>query len=84
MDRYDKLNAYCRMLGHYIPFRYCRTQQDGLPCAKILDCHFERLPIQNFIDNHYSPEERNKMFKQQMPKLTSILDLIEQAKARQV
>ncbi len=83
MKQYDNLNSYCRMLGHYIDFSYCRTQQNGLPCAKILDCHFERIPIQEFIDKHYSASEQAEIFKQQTPKLHSILEMIEQAKARQ-
>ena len=83
LERYDEQNNYCRMLGHYIPFKYCRTQQNGMPCAKILDCHFERIPIQEFINKHYSEAEQTTIFKQQPPKMTSILQLVAQAKARQ-
>ncbi len=83
MERYDKQNNYCRMLGHYLPFKYCRTQQKGLPCAKILDCHFERIPVQEFIDTHYGKTEQTIIFQQQPAKLTTILDLVAQAKAGQ-
>ena len=82
MEQYDEENGYCRMLGHYLPFKYCRTQQNGLPCAKIFDCHFERIPIQEFIDKHYSEQEQAQIFKKQTPKMHSIIELIEQAKRR--
>lgn len=81
MERYDALNGYCRLLGHYLPFRYCRNQQNGLPCAKIADCYFEIFPIREFIADHYSIEEQALIFRAQPPKLHSIIDLI--AKARQ-
>jgi hypothetical protein len=69
------------MLGHYLPFRYCRTQQNGLPCAKIADCYFDSLPIREFIADHYSKQEQSVIFSEQTPKLQTIVDLI--AKARQ-
>jgi len=82
LERYDEINGYCRTLGHHIPFKYCRTLQNGLPCAKILNCFFERFPIQEFIDNHYSEQQKSQIFKIQEPKLNSILELIAQAKNR--
>ncbi len=82
MEQYDQLDGYCRMLGHYIPFRYCRTHQNGLPCKKILDCYFERIPIQDFIETHYTDEEKKTIFQESSPKMHSIIELIEQAKRR--
>ena len=76
------MEGYCRVLGHYIPFKYCRTQQNGIPCAKILDCFHERIPIQEFIDAHYGESEKKNIFKEPAPKIHSIIELIEKAKAR--
>ncbi len=61
MERFDELKDYCRMLGHHVPFKYCRTANNGIPCAKILDCNFERLPIQEFIDSNYTDEEMRQV-----------------------
>ncbi len=82
MDRYDKIDNYCRMLGHYLPFKYCRTLNKGLPCAKILDCHFENIPIQEFMEKQYTEAEKEKIFMPQPTKLSSIIDLVQKAKQR--
>jgi len=84
LERYDQMEGYCRMLGHYIPFKYCRTQQNGIPCRKILDCFYERIPIQKFIDAHYSKVEKSNIFQDPAPKIHSIIELIEKAKARSI
>ena len=82
LDQFDELLNYCRMLGHHIPFNYCRTLQNGLPCAKVLDCHFERIPIQQYLQDHFSEEQQALIFKPPQSKLNSLLDLIAQAKNR--
>ncbi len=57
IEKYDGREWHCRMLGMVIPFRYCRTMREGLPCQRIFDCWFELLPIVAFIEEHYAPEE---------------------------
>ena len=53
-ERFDRLEIYCRKLGHVLPFAYCRREQeDGLPCARILDCWHRRLPIANYLRDHF-------------------------------
>ena len=56
--QFDDKQWYCRMLGHTIAFRYCRTMTDGLPCNRILDCWYELIPIQDFIAQNYSSKEQ--------------------------
>ncbi len=58
----DAREVYCRMLGHVLAFRYCRTMQEGLPCGRILDCWFERMDIRKFVADNYSQEEQEKIF----------------------
>lgn len=70
------------MLGHHVPFTYCRTLQDNLPCSKILDCYFERLPVRKWLDESYSAEELEKILKPPEPKLSTILDHVKQAQER--
>ena len=57
-EQYDERQWYCRMLGHAIAFRYCRTMENNLPCHRILDCWYETLPIQDFIAQNYTAEEQ--------------------------
>ncbi|MCD6388645.1 MAG: hypothetical protein J7L69_04475 [Desulfobulbaceae bacterium] len=80
IEKYDKKECYCRMLGHFLPFRYCRTMQNGLPCGKILDCWFRILPIQTFIEENYSQEEREMIFEPPKPKMVSLAEMIERSK----
>jgi len=70
------------MLGHYVPFKYCRTLKDGMPCHRILDCWFERLPVEDFIAAQYSAEEQAKMFEPPKTKIASLLEIIEKAKKK--
>ncbi len=69
------------MLGHDVPFRYCRTV-NGLPCSKIFDCWYQRMPIEEFIRQHYSQEEIDQILSPPKPKITTLVELIEKAKKR--
>ena len=82
MNRYDDKKNYCRMLGHHVTFRYCRTTAGDSPCRKIKDCWFESLPIEDFMNEHFSSEEQQRIFKVPENKVTSLLDLIEKARQR--
>ncbi len=68
------------MLGHFLPFNYCRTMNEGLPCTKILDCWFEMIPIQQFIAEHYSEEEQLRIFKPPKTKMVSLVEILENVK----
>jgi hypothetical protein len=82
MNQYDNERIYCRRLGHWLTFNYCRQENNDFPCRKIMDCWFEKLPIEEFLKENYEEEEISYIFKVQKPKLTSIVELIEQAKKR--
>ena len=57
-DQYDDKSGYCRILGHTLGFNYCRIMQEGLPCHNILNCWFERFPVETFLEENYSSEEQ--------------------------
>ena len=82
IDQYDAARVYCRKLGHHLEFAYCRKVKDGLPCSKVLDCWFTSLPIEEFIDQHYSAEEKSQIFAPPQDKITSILQIVERARKR--
>ncbi len=56
-ERYDRLEGYCRKLGHHLGFGYCRKMNEGLPCPLARDCWFERFPVEEFLAEHYSGEQ---------------------------
>ena len=72
--------GYCRMLGHHLQFKYCRTVKDGLPCHKVLDCWFEQFPVEEFIKKNYTEEELKTILAPPPAKMDSLLDMIKKAK----
>ena len=47
----------CPMLGGPVTFGYCRKLNDGLPCARVLECWLQTLPLVEFLKAHYAPGE---------------------------
>ena len=77
---HDERRLRCRRLGHEVTFRYCRTQEGGSVCPLILDCWWEVFDVAGFLREHLEPEEFEKLARRGFrPKVTSLLDLIQQA-----
>jgi hypothetical protein len=79
-EQHDDKTAYCRALGHYVPFRYCRTVSEGIPCRRIKDCWFEKINIEQFISDNYSGSELARIFAPPPEKLSSLVDLIKKTR----
>lgn len=79
IDLYDDKDCYCRKLGHTLRFRYCRCAQRGLPCAKIMDCWIGKLPVRQFIINHYQGQFE-EIFRPPAAKISSILEIVDRVK----
>lgn len=82
LTEFDNKEWYCRMLGHTIAFRYCRTMAEGLPCHRILDCWYEILPIQSFIEQNYSAEERGAISQPPDSRLTIMAKTLNRVEKR--
>lgn len=82
-EQFDSINGYCRKLGHHLQFNYCRGENNGLPCAKIQNCWFEKIPINEFLNNHYDLESISYIFEPPQTKVASIIELIQKAQAVQ-
>jgi len=70
------------MLGHEVPFSYCREPGKDLPCRKILDCWFETFDVDGFIHTFYTDDQIEQMLAPPADKLLTIVELIQQAKDR--
>jgi len=81
-ESYDSREIYCRKLGHYLTFGYCRSERDGLPCGKITDCWFEKIPIGDFLRDNYSPGELAGITGPPPAKAATLVEMIEQARRR--
>ncbi len=82
IEKHDKEEGYCRMLGHFLTFEYCRSTNKGLPCSRVLDCWFEIFPIQDFINRNYSDEEQKNIFEAPKSKVLTLTEILEQAQKR--
>ena len=81
---YDDLIIHCSQLGGEIPFRYCRTVNENLPCRRIISCWEFRMDIMQFLSEHYSTEEVQRVLSPPTKtRIETILDLIEEAKKTQ-
>ena len=47
----------CPRLGQQIHFEYCRTENQGLPCFKALDCWYHHFLIEAYFRENLSAEE---------------------------
>jgi hypothetical protein len=52
------VHFWCPMLGQTMNFGYCRRCQEGLPCSRVITCFQGHFPVQEFLEAHYSPEQR--------------------------
>jgi hypothetical protein len=72
-EDHDREQGYCRKLGHHLCFGYCRRVNQGLPCALVRDCWFERFPVAEFLAASYSEEELARASAPAPSKLVTIL-----------
>lgn len=81
---FDDTMVRCPRLGHQITFSYCRSENKGLPCFKILDCWQDHFSVEDYLRELLTPDEWERTFeRQKSPKLLSLVELIEEAKRRQ-
>lgn len=79
LTRIDNLTTRCPMLGHLVPFHYCRDDSGSLPCRKILDCWHERFDIHAYLKNIFSEEEILLITAPPKPKLQQIIEIAQKA-----
>lgn len=79
----DDFEIRCRKLGHQIKFSYCRRENSGLPCTKVLDCWHPFFPVEALLRQELTEQEWQDLFvAPPKPKLLSLLELLEQAQKK--
>ncbi len=83
MYAYDHLEIRCPRLGHELNFSYCRTEAGDQPCQRTIQCWQAFFPVETHLREKMSAAQRER-FSRQIPrdKMTTLIDLIEQAKTR--
>ncbi len=79
ISTHDERETRCPMLGHGVPFNYCRKLQTNLPCRKIADCWFETFDIKAYLLRHFNHQEIKEFTRPSQPKLASLIELMEKA-----
>ncbi len=81
IEEHDALIIRCPMLGGEVPFQYCRSSNEELPCRKIIICWEFRIEIGKFLNENYSLGQiQQALAPPTKTRLETILDLIEKAK----
>ena len=79
---HDARRRRCPMLGHDVPFAYCRAPGADLPCRKIFDCWWEALDVASFIGAHFSEQQIAEALAPRPDKMVALLELIERSRRR--
>ncbi|HNT33795.1 MAG TPA: hypothetical protein PKH07_02235 [bacterium] len=80
---YDEKTVWrCPKLGGSVPFKYCRTLLQGMPCPSVQSCWENLIAITDFLEQNYSAEKLERVWKEQpkAPKVDQLFDLIQKAK----
>lgn len=79
---HDAKEIRCPRLGNQILFAYCRVENLGKPCPRALICWTPFFNASDFFSETMTEEEFNSCFQVQTPpKMVSLIELIEKAKA---
>ncbi len=77
----DELIIRCPQLGGEVPFRYCRTINEDLPCRRIIICWEFRIEISKYLSENYSIDQiQRALAPPTKSRLETILELAEKAK----
>lgn len=81
IEENDTLIIRCPQLGGEVPFSYCRTVNEDLPCRKIMICWEFRIEIGKFLNEHYSIDEIQRAIAPPVKtRVETLIELIEKAK----
>jgi hypothetical protein len=76
----DTLQIRCARLGHQIHFSYCRTENFGLPCPRIIHCWHPWFAVEAYLRGILTEDQWRETFaKPVQPKVLTLVELIEQA-----
>jgi len=78
-DAFDARQIYCRRLGHYLGFSYCRSERNGLPCQSLRGCWGDKLPLEEYLRLHYRPGELAHLGEPPPDKTATLVELIRRA-----
>ena len=73
----------CPRLGGPVGFNYCLRCELEQPCLKVVDCWWETFDIVQYLNDNLPEDHFNRLMDARpRPKISSLVELIEQAKNR--
>lgn len=76
----DDFQIRCRKLGQLIHYGYCCQENQGLPCARTLDCWHPFFNVAEYLRGVLTPAEWAAAFETPAkPKVVSLAELVERA-----
>lgn len=77
----EMVQVRCPRLGHQINFAYCRSENFGLPCPRIILCWQQRFAVEAWLRPQLTREQWREVFEKAAPhKILSLVELIEQVR----
>jgi hypothetical protein len=79
----DHLEIRCPKLGGQVTFAYCRREAGTIPCQRTIVCWQRIFPVEAFLKSILSEDDWERWVSQNpKEKMTTLLELIEEAKKR--
>ena len=80
LDRHDQVTHFwCPQLGQPLHFGYCRQVNAGLPCPRVVACFACHFPVEEFLEAHYTPEERQRFLAPAKGRLERVAEALTQS-----
>ena len=80
IEQHDEKMIRCPRVGGEVNFRFCRFENNMLPCRFIAGCWQGQMDIEALLREHYSEKELERIFAPPKPKIESLVGLIEKVK----
>ena len=80
IEQYDNETIRCPRVGGEVNFRFCRFENNMLPCRFIAGCWQGRMDIEKLLREHYSEDELDRIFTPPKPKIESLMGMIEKVR----
>jgi len=79
----DPLVRRCPRLGGPVGFDYCMRCELEQPCFKVVDCWWETFDIVQYLQDHLSEDQFDRVMNARpKAKISSLVEVIAQAKQR--
>jgi hypothetical protein len=79
LDHHDALEMWrCTQLGGPVTFNYCRRMNQGLPCRQLKQCWQERMDVESYVQDNFTPEEIQEAFAEKAPgRMGYVFDILQ-------